>query len=256
MTGTCVRALSTVDYQDDWIVDSGCGHHLTGNESKFSSLRTFSGNEAIITANDTVHAVENEGVVSLSSDKGPLTLRSVYHVPDMKKKLFSVTYAVDAGYHVLFGPTEVKFLRNASAVKADVAHVGKMVRDLFVLSTSSYVDRMRVNDSVAIWNERLRHVGMDKLKVMAVKSLVKGLPKLSSFGDGHVCAGCQYGKAHRLPFDKLLIRCKAPLECIYGDLTGPTVTASLGGSRYMLVLIDDYTKYTWVYFMKEKSEAF
>ncbi|KAK8951797.1 hypothetical protein KSP39_PZI003445 [Platanthera zijinensis] len=256
MTGTCVRALSTSDLKDDWIVDSGCGHHLTGDLSKFSSLQAYSGNEAIITADNTIHAVEKEGIVTVGSDKGSLTLRSVYHVPGMKKNLFSVTNAVDAGYHVLFGPTEVKFLRNVSAVKADVAHVGRRVKDLFVLSTSSYVDRMRANDSAAMWHERLGHVGMDKLKAMSSRSLVRGLPKLSSFGEGHVCAGCQYGKSHRLPFDKSQTRSNAPLEVIHGDLMGPTATASLGGSRYMLVLIDDYSRYTWVYFLKEKSEAF
>ncbi|KAK8951198.1 hypothetical protein KSP39_PZI004131 [Platanthera zijinensis] len=175
MTGTCVRALSTSDMKDGWIVDSGCGHHLIGDLSKFSSLQAYS---------------------------------------------------------------------------------GRRVKDLFVLSTSSYVDRMRANDSAAMWHERLGHVGMDKLKAMSSRSLVRGLPKLSSFGEGHVCARCQYGKSHRLPFDKSQTRSKAPLEVIHGDLMGLTATASLGGSRYMLVLIDDYSRYTWVYFLKEKSEAF
>ena len=105
-----VGVAAPINYQEYWIVDSGCGHHLIGDESKFSSSQPYSGNNAIITADDTVHSVEREGVVSLGSDRGPLKLRSVYHVPGMRKNLFSVSNAVDAGYHVLFGPTEVKFL--------------------------------------------------------------------------------------------------------------------------------------------------
>ncbi|KAK8923921.1 hypothetical protein KSP39_PZI019707 [Platanthera zijinensis] len=254
VTSTSVQAFSSIDYQEDWVVDSGCGHHLTGDVSKFSSLQEFKGNVFIVTVDDTMHVVEKKGSVSLGSDQGPHTLQSVYHVPGMKKNLFSVTNAVDVEYHVLFGPTEVRFLRNVSAVKADVTHVGRRVRDLSVLSTSAYVDKMRANDSATIWHERLGNVGMDKLK--AVKGLIHSLPSLSSYGDGHVCAGCQYRKTHRLPFDISQTSCRAPLECIHGDLMGPTVTPSLGGSRYMLALVDDYSRYTWVYFLKEKSETF
>lgn len=137
----------------------------------------------------------------------------------------------------------MKFLRNVSAVKADVIHVGRRVKDLYVLSTSSYVEKMSVNESATIWNERLGHIGMDKLKAMVEKGLVKGLSSLSSYGDGHVCVGCQFGKAHRLPFGKSQIRSKVLLECIHGDLMGPTVTPSLGGNRYMLILVDDFYMY-------------
>ncbi|KAK8963675.1 hypothetical protein KSP40_PGU000481 [Platanthera guangdongensis] len=57
---------------------------------------------------------------------------------------------------------------------------------------------MKASDSAAIWHERLGHVGMDKLKAMAEIRHVKGLPRLSSYGDGQGCAGCQHGEAYRL----------------------------------------------------------
>ena len=91
---------------------------------------------------------------------------------------------------------------------------------------------------------------------MVLKNLVIGLPMLTTFGSDEICEGCQYGKAHRLPFDKSISRCKSPLELIHGDLMRPCTTSSYLGSLYMLVLVDDYTRFTWVYFMKEKSEVF
>ncbi|KAK8954718.1 hypothetical protein KSP39_PZI002864 [Platanthera zijinensis] len=137
---------------------------------------------------------------------------------------------------------------------ANVALSGSKGENLVETSTSS--DRINVIDSAAIWHERLGHVRMDKLKAMTVRSLVGGLPNLLSFKDGHSCTECQLGEADRFKVDKAQTSCKRPLEIIHGRLLGPTVTASLGGSRYMLLLVDDYTRYTWVYFMKEKSNMF
>jgi len=115
---------------------------------------------------------------------------------------------------------------------------------------------MSTNDGASIWRARSGHLSMDKLKVIVLKNLVNGLPMLTTFGRDEVCEGCQYGKAHLLPFDKSFSRCKSPLELIHGDLMGPCTTPSYSGSLYMLVFVDDYTRFTWVYFMKEKSKVF
>ena len=89
-----------------------------------------------------------------------------------------------------------------------------------------------------------------------LKNLVKGLPKLTISGNGGVCEGCQYGKAHRLPFDRSITRSKVPLERIHSDLFGPTRTPSYSGFNYMLLFVDDFTRFTWVYFVKNKSDVF
>lgn len=75
-------------------------------------------------------------------------------------------------------------------------------------------------------------------------NLVKGLPNLSNFGGGDICEGCQYGNAHRLPFDRSLTRSKTPLELIHSDLKGPTRTHSFSGYSYMLLFVDDFPRFT------------
>ena len=87
---------------------------------------------------------------------------------------------------------------------------------------------------------------------MVKLNLVKGLPNSSNFCGGEICVGCHYEKAHRLPFDKSVSRCIAPLELIHIDLMGPI---SFSGCSYMLIFIDDFTRFTWVYFMNHKSEV-
>jgi hypothetical protein len=86
------------------------------------------------------------------------------------------------------------------------------------------------------------------------KSLLQGIPQLEVRGDT-VCAGCQYGKAHQLPYEEWKFCAKAPLELAHSDVFGRVKEASISGYRYMVTFIDDFSRYVWVYFMKAKSET-
>ncbi|KAK0595628.1 hypothetical protein LWI29_008485 [Acer saccharum] len=114
---------------------------------------------------------------------------------------------------------------------------------------------MSSNDNTSVWHARLGHLHMNKLKVMVQKSLVKDLPNLKFFDNRGVCEGCQYGKAHRLPFDRSFSKSKAPLERIHSDVYGRIIIASYSSFHYMLVLVDDFTRFVWVYFVKNKSDV-
>lgn len=83
-----------------------------------------------------------------------------------------------------------------------------------------------------------------------------GLHKLTSFGNSEVREGCQFGKADCLPFDKSYSKCKTLLELFHSDVLGPCDTPSYVGFRHVVLFADDFTRYTWVYFVKEKSDVF
>ena len=83
--------------------------------------------------------------------------------------------------------------------------------------------------------------------------MVIGLPRISKINK--VCEGCIYGKMHRLSFQKTAWRARAPLELVHSDIC-ESRTPSLNGSKYFLLFVDDYTRMMWVYFLKQKSEAF
>ncbi|MCO5582254.1 hypothetical protein L7F22_036146 [Adiantum nelumboides] len=94
-----------------------------------------------------------------------------------------------------------------------------------------------------------------QLQQAARDSLVEGLPTVRS--PTGVCEPCQLGKQHRVAFPKQAsTRASAPLALVHTDLCGPMSTSSLSGLCYMLVLVDDFSRYTWVSFLKLKSEAF
>ena len=85
--------------------------------------------------------------------------------------------------------------------------------------------------------------------------MVEGLLMVSC-RDG-VCSSCVLGKNHQEYFDKHASwHTSVPLELVHSDLCGPLPSASFSGFKYFLTLIDDYSRCTWVYFLKLKSEVF
>jgi len=83
-----VHAMTFINFEDDWIIDWGCCHHLTGDTSKFSSLENYNRNDAIITVDNTIYLVEKKVVLLLLNEGDPITLENVYHVPRRRKVSF------------------------------------------------------------------------------------------------------------------------------------------------------------------------
>ncbi|KAA8515544.1 hypothetical protein F0562_018845 [Nyssa sinensis] len=87
-------ANASIDYNKDWIIDSGCSHHATGNASLLSEVRPHYGKRAIVTADNSLHLVVKEGnfnVKKYIANAGGVSLKDVYHVPSLKKNLASVS---------------------------------------------------------------------------------------------------------------------------------------------------------------------
>ena len=71
-----------------------------------------------------------------------------------------------------------------------------------------------------------------------------------------VCEQCQHGKQTRVHFKTKEHSSTKPLELVHIDLCGPTQRNELNGEKYFMLLIDDYTKMTWVFILNKNSEAF
>ncbi|KAK2451921.1 putative mitochondrial protein [Trifolium repens] len=85
---------------------------------------------------------------------------------------------------------------------------------------------------------------------------IRGLPKLKIV-EGKVCGECQIGKQIRMSHPMLVHQTASKvLELLHMDFMGPMQVESLGGKRYVFVVVDDYSRYTWVNFIREKSDAF
>ena len=85
--------------------------------------------------------------------------------------------------------------------------------------------------------------------------VVTGLPDLNIDHEG-TCEGCERGKNIKNPFSKSETKTKGMLELIHSDVCGPMLSTYLSGFEYYIIIIDDYSRKTWIYFLKEKDEVF
>ncbi|KAJ9565416.1 hypothetical protein OSB04_001382 [Centaurea solstitialis] len=246
-----------IDYENDWIVDSGCSNHMTGDQKKLRDAKEYKGSCVVQTANNARLPIAQIGktMIMPGNKADMITLQNVFHVPGMKKNLLLVSQLTSLGNYLLFGPEDVKVYKDIKISEKPTME-GQKVESVYVLSAeSAYVEKTRKNETADLWHARLGHVGYHKLKVIMEKSMLNGLPQLDVKTDV-VCAGCQYGKAHQLPYKESKFRAHKPLELVHSDVFGPVKQTSISGMRYMVTFIDDYSRYVWVFFMKEKSDTF
>ncbi|KAI5312567.1 hypothetical protein L3X38_041740 [Prunus dulcis] len=114
-----------------------------------------------------------------------------------------------------------------------------------------------VNETSVLWHQRLGHVNYRELQKLSKRELVSGLSKLDKT-DQHVCEGSQLGKRVRVSHKKVKhIQTKVCLELVHMDPVDLIQTLSLDGKKYILVVVvDDFSRFTWVSFLREKSETF
>ncbi|KAJ9557079.1 hypothetical protein OSB04_011693 [Centaurea solstitialis] len=106
-----------------------------------------------------------------------------------------------------------------------------------------------------LWHKRLSHLNFKTINQLSISNLVDGLPE-KSFVEESLCSACEKGKQTRASFkSKQVSTISSPLHLLHMDLFGPVNTQSIGGKRYTLVIVDEYSRYTWVFFLKSKSDA-
>ena len=123
------------------------------------------------------------------------------------------------------------------------------------LKATMFTHGSGVVQDIEMWHKRISHINIQKLKMMQHKNLVSGLPKFRYTALEHVCSACQFGKQSRLPFARHVRESTRPLQLIHSDVWGPAQTTSMGGSSYYVTFIDDFSRYTWLYFLKHKDEV-
>lgn len=133
---------------------------------------------------------------------------------------------------------------NVKGIDANTVLEGKIVNSLYILtSNEAFMEKTSRQDNAFLWHARLAHMSYDKLKNISANTIVKGLPNLEIFHHDIVCDGCQFRKAHHLPFRNSSVRSKRPLELIHSNLLTNN-EVSYSDLRYMLVTEDEYIRFT------------
>src|SRR5579862_2626667 len=232
-----------------WYLDSGCSRHMTGNKSFFETLVMKKGGNVTF-GDGSKKRVVRKGTISVP---GLPSLSNALFVDGLKANLISISHLSDEGYSVLFSKHDCFIL------KPDGQTLLKGMRfsdNCYCLEASIVSNHVSMDEQIELWHERLGHVNFRDLRTLGKFNCVRGLPKLGKKANG-ICGPCQQGKQTKSMHKKgKYLTTKEPLELLHMDLMGPMQTKSLGGKRYIFVCVDDFSRFTWTYFLREKSETF
>ncbi|KAJ9548122.1 hypothetical protein OSB04_020665 [Centaurea solstitialis] len=236
-----------------WYLDSGCSKHMTGRKEILHNFKPkFCG--SVQFGNEQYAPILGYGDVI--QDK--ITIKKVSLVEGLGHNLFSIGQFCDKDLEVGFkkrrcvvktesGKELLVGTRRRNLYKIDLRDV-KAKNTLCLLSKAS-------NQQSILWHRRLSHLNFKGLNKLVIGNLAIGIPDLR-FQQEHLCSACQLGKMKRVSHkSKLEHGMEKPLQLIHMDLCGPMRVQSINGKKYVLVMVDDYSRYTWVKFLRSKDEA-
>jgi transposase InsO family protein len=215
--------------------------------SKKSSIRLADGRKL---------AAEGTGNIVIKSKKGgKVIISDVFYVPDMSCNLLSIGQLVEKGFSVTMENSALKLfdkmknlilMCNLSKNRTYKCKISSV--DMMCMSTTMN------EDTEALWHKRYGHLNFRSLSELNSKELVSGLPKINM--KHAICDICMKSKQSRLSFVKEITkRSCAALEVIHSDICGPFEVPSLGGSKYFITFVDEFTRMMWLFTIKFKSEA-
>lgn len=187
-------------------------------------------------------------------------LHDVLYVPELAYNLFSVSRATVAGKYVKFSPEGCEILDEDDKLVA----VGCKKGDLYYLKCQRIdQEQIHVSDSAInasskefLWHKRFGHLNERSLQTLARKKLVDGFDYDRS-QQIPFCQSCIEGKLHKVPFGQASNgKAETYLALVHSDVCGPLSSKSLSGATYFLTFTDDKTRFTWVYFLKNKSDVY
>jgi hypothetical protein len=240
-----------------WLVDSGASCHMTWEKELLGDFKKLDPPQKVGLGDGHVVDAVGTGKVRMTMDLGSKYLKSavlyeVLYVPKLACNLFSVKAAAQRGNMINFGHTRCWI----NGPNGDLCGRGTVKGKLYHLDCEPVVRAsVAKSDKTDLWHQRLGHVNGAQLKEMVQKGLVNGLDGISQAAQ-EFCEGCVKGKMNRKPFKPIgEIRSTRKLQLVHSDVCGPMQTESLGGHKYFVTFIDDYSRCCHVYFLKHKSEV-
>nr|GEV16861.1 copia protein [Tanacetum cinerariifolium] len=234
-------------------VDLGCSKHMTINlKLLINFVWNFLG--TVRFGNDHVAAILGFNDLQW----GNILITRVYFFEGLGHNLFSVEQFCDSNLEVTFRRNAC-FVRNLEGV--DLLK-GNRLTNLYTINlnemafASPICLMARASSTKSwLWHQRLSYLNFDTINVLAKNDLVFGLPKFK-YHKEHLCPSCEQGKSKRASHPpKPVPNFRQRLHLLHMDLCGPMRIAIINRKRYVLVIVDDYSRYSWVHFLRSKDEA-
>ena len=225
-----------------WLMDSACCNHMTPHSSLFSELKHAPHSLNIRIANGFIMSGHNIGFVSTSN----LSIPGVFNVPDLSYNLFSVGQLAELGYRIIFDYSGCIMQDPRTGQELGTSpRVGRMFLvdnlRLPLVAPISVAAAVAISSvpSLAFWHARLGHVSSSQVQQLASRGLLGSMS-----AENFDCVSCQLGKQPALPFNTSESISTDIFDLIHSDIWGPSSVSGIGGSRYFVVFVDDYSRYS------------
>ncbi|GJU18936.1 retrovirus-related pol polyprotein from transposon TNT 1-94 [Tanacetum coccineum] len=216
------------------------------------NVRKFMG--TVRFGNDHVYAILGYGDLQW----GNILIAWVYFIEGLGHNLFSIGQFCDSDLKVSFRRNTcfVKNLEEVDLLKGN--HTTNLYTiNLHQMASASHICLIAraISTKSWLWHQRLSHLNFDTINELAKNDLVTGLLKFR-YSKEHLFPSCEQGKSKTSPHKpKPTSNSKQGLHLLHMDFYGLMRVKSINGKRYVLVIVDDYSCYTWVYFLRSKDEA-
>jgi hypothetical protein len=224
---------------------------MIGDKRTFSSYEKNEDPQRAITFGDGNQGLVNGlGKIAISTDH---SISNIFLVDSLDYNLLSVSQLCKIGYNCLFTDIGVTVFRRSGD---SIAFKGVLEGQLYLVDfneNKAELDTCLIAKTNMgwLWHRRLAHVGMKNLHKLLKGEHILGLTYVHFDKDG-ICSACQAGKQVGVHHPhKNIMMTDRPLELLHLDLFGPIAYISIGGSKYCLVIVDNYSRFTWVFFFRK-----
>ncbi|KAJ9565209.1 hypothetical protein OSB04_001175 [Centaurea solstitialis] len=237
-----------------WYFDSGAFRHVTGQRNILFDY--------VVRAEGFVKLVDKRRLPIIgygSMTNGEHVIKNVRYVEGLPFNLLSSSQFCDGGYLVK------TFILGSNIEYEDGNVILRARRNGHLYTTMFYAVPQQLETVVFLakatkeeswlWHQRLSHQNFRDMNKLVSKHLVNGLLETRLSKDT-LCSACEKGKMKKSSHPpRMETNCHHPLDMLHMDLCGPMRVESLARKKYMLVLVDEYSRYTWLEFLRAKSDA-
>lgn len=237
--------------KNEFYIDSGASQHFSPNLNWLTDKKSSSVSE-IVVANDTKLPVSCVGNMMLNINGCDVLVKDVLCVPDLTTNLLSVAKISENQNTVQFDSSGCIYNSEKELVAKGVISNG-----IYKLDNSDVKCLLAASKSVSLnlWHRRLGHMNYRDMCRMR-NGAVNGVTFDGQANDLKQCEVCCMGKQPRLPFKNVGTRAEGLLDLVHSDLCGFMEVNSIGGARYFLTMVDDFSRKTFIYLLKSKTEVY
>jgi len=258
-----------------WVLDSGATHHLTNDRTQMFNIRKLENPIRLTIANgSTVYINEIGSVKFIAEDSGKeISMHDVGYAHGLAANLISLIKITEGGATINFTEKNATISRNNKVIlkiskKENLYVIAQRAK--LNLAAPIVEDKQVLDESLALWHNRLGHLSLTGVKKLAEGNSVCGLEKLKVTTKDisihkAVCEGCVYGKAHRESFGNSIdakYQAKDVLDRVHADLYGPInincdgeEIPILSGGKYVLQMVDEKSRKLFCFILQYKSDA-